>query len=64
LAIKEGAAKPALRLGMTHNTPSQAKRKQTDWGPIERECPSGAALAASFNFGVVPRGEHVCESIK
>src|SRR5262245_6512006 len=29
LAVKEGAARPALRLGKMHNTPSQAKRKQT-----------------------------------
>src|SRR5262249_24310574 len=29
LAIKEGAARPALGLGVMHNTPSQTKRKQT-----------------------------------
>src|SRR5215470_9683577 len=28
LAIKEDAARPTLRSGMVHNTPSQAKRKQ------------------------------------
>jgi hypothetical protein len=54
LAIEEGAARPALRLGKMHNTPSQAKRKQRTAACREAVLP-GAVLAGSFNFGVVLR---------